>query len=218
MIGVASLSTGGRKGSSPMFKWFFPFMILLTPTGVSAQTVLVLGDSISAAYGLTSIDRGWVALLQMRLAEKGGQVLNASIPGDTTAGGLVRIQPLLDQNKPAVVIVELGANDGLRGLTLEQMNDNLNGIVTRSQGAGAKVLLLGMRLPPNYGRRYADGFAAVYAGLARGRGVAYVPFLMDGVGGEGRMMQADGLHPNEAAQPVMLDHVWKALQPLLESR
>lgn len=215
MMGMES-SIDGRIVSSPMFNWLF--LILLVPAWVGAQTVLVLGDSISAAYGLTSIDRGWVALLQARLGHHGGVVLNASIPGETTAGGLTRIGPLLAQHHPDVVIVELGANDGLRGLGLKEMKTNLSGIIDRAQGAGAKVVLLGMRIPPNYGRRYADAFGEVYAGIARERGVAYVPFLLDGVGGVGGMMQLDGLHPNETAQSVMFDHVWKVLQPLLGSR
>ncbi len=143
-------------------------------------------------------------------------MVNASIPGDTTAGGLIRLAPLLDREKPAVVIVELGANDGLRGLTLEQMKANLNGIVAQAQEARAHVLLLGMRLPPNYGKRYTEAFAKVFATLAEERRIAYIPFLMDGVGGQQEMMQTDGLHPNEAAQAVMRDNVWKALQPLLK--
>lgn len=177
---------------------------------------MVLGDSISAAYGLANIDRGWVALLQRRLAGQDVRVVNASIPGDTTAGGLARLPSLLARERPAVVIVELGANDGLRGLTLDQMKSNLNGIVDQAQEAQAKVLLLGMRLPPNYGKRYTESFAKIFAALAEERRVAYVPFLMDGIGGQQGMMQMDGLHPNEAAQTVMMEHVWKALQPLLK--
>ncbi|MCU0734551.1 MAG: arylesterase [Methylotetracoccus sp.] len=201
---------------SVMIKWLFSLIVWVSPAWAGAQTILVLGDSISAAYGLPSIDRGWVALLQQRLADSGARVVNASIPGETTAGGLTRLAPLLAREKPAVVIVELGANDGLRGLTLDQMKANLNGIVDQAQEARAKVLLLGMRLPPNYGKRYADAFAAIFARLAEERRIAYVPFLMDGVGGQRDMMQTDGLHPNEAAQTVMMEHVWSALQPLLK--
>ncbi len=199
-----------------MFRWIFLLMIgIIGPVWAGSQTVLVLGDSISAAYGLTNIDRGWVALLRQRLATQGVGVVNASIPGDTTAGGVERLAPLLTQTKPSVVIVELGANDGLRGLTLDQMNANLGRIVDLAHQARAKVLLLGMRLPPNYGKRYAEAFATVFANLAEGKGIAYVPFLMDGVGGHDDLMQPDGLHPNEAAQPRLLEQVWPALQPLL---
>lgn len=211
MRGVAS----GKEDTVAMFKWILMLVVGFNPAWASTHTVLVLGDSISAAYGLSTMDSGWVALLQKRLAPQNVQVLNASIPGDTTAGGLARIAPLLAETKPAVVIVELGANDGLRGLTLDQMYDNLVRIVDLSTAAGAKVLLLGMRLPPNYGRRYTDAFAAVFARLAEERHIAYVPFLMDGVGGHENLMQGDGLHPNEAAQSQMLDHVWPTLRPLL---
>lgn len=154
-------------------------------------------------------------MLQQRLSGRGIKVVNSSIPGDTTAGGLLRAVPLLSSEPPVVLIVELGANDGLRGLPLDQMKSNLNGIVDRAQEAKSKVILIGMRLPPNYGKRYADGFAEAFAQLAAERRIAYVPFLMEGVGGQAQMMQADGLHPNESAQPVMLEHVWRVLEPML---
>jgi acyl-CoA thioesterase I len=199
-----------------MFKWMIPSLLLWFGSATAeSPTVLILGDSISAAYGLSSIDRGWVALLQQRLQAHGVRVVNASIPGDTTAGGLQRIGDLLVRERPAVVVIELGANDGLRGLPLAQLRTNLNGIIAAVRNTNARVLLLGMRLPPNYGKRYADAFADTFKDLASEHKLAYVSFLLDGVGGQSGMMQEDGLHPNEAAQPVILDNVSRALEPLL---
>lgn len=199
-----------------MFKWMIPSLLLWFGSAVAqTPTILVLGDSISAAYGLPSIDRGWVAMLQQRLQGRGVRVVNASIPGDTTAGGLQRVGELLSRERPVVVLVELGANDGLRGLPLTQLKANLSGIVNSVQESEAHVVLLGMRLPPNYGKRYTDAFANTFKELAAERKLAYVPFLLDGVGGQSGMMQVDGLHPNESAQSVILENVWRALEPLL---
>jgi acyl-CoA thioesterase-1 len=199
-----------------MFKWMIPSLLLWFGSAVAqTPTILVLGDSISAAYGLPSIDRGWVAMLQQRLQGRGVRVVNASIPGDTTAGGLQRVGELLSRERPVVVLVELGANDGLRGLPLTQLKSNLSGIVNSVQESEAHVVLLGMRLPPNYGKRYTDAFANTFKELAAERKLAYVPFLLDGVGGQSGMMQVDGLHPNELAQSVILENVWRALEPLL---
>lgn len=184
---------------------------------LNAQTLLVLGDSISAAYGLDRVEQGWVALLQQRLAPQGVDVVNASISGDTTAGGLARFDPLLERTQPAIVIIELGGNDGLRGLTPAQMQANLVELIRRAGKRGARVLLLGMKMPPNYGKRYADMFQTVYADVAKSQGVALVPFLLDGVGGHDDLMQADGIHPNLAAQPVLLNQVMPFLQPLLDA-
>lgn len=199
-----------------MFKWMIPSLLLwLGSAAAENPAILVLGDSISAAYGLPSIDHGWVAMLQQRLQGQGIRVVNASIPGDTTAGGLQRVGELLLRERPVVVLVELGANDGLRGLPLTQLKANLSGIVTSVQKSNGRVVLLGMRLPPNYGKRYADAFANTFKELAAERKLAYVPFLLDGVGGESGMMQMDGLHPNESAQSVILENVWRVLEPLL---
>ncbi|MDU9412081.1 arylesterase [Pseudomonas sp. zfem005] len=182
----------------------------------AAGTVLVVGDSISAALGLET-SQGWVSLLQKRLDDEGFEhrVVNASISGDTSAGGASRLPALLGEHKPELVIIELGGNDGLRGQPPAQLQHNLAGMVEQSQKAGAKVLLLGMRLPPNYGKRYTDAFAQVYQDLASSRQVPLVPFFLEGVGGVEGMMQADGIHPAASAQGKLLDNVWPTLKPLL---
>ena len=180
------------------------------------DTLLVFGDSLSAGYGLAP-DQGWASLLQPWLASRGyGQrVVNASVSGETTSGGRSRLPRALDQHHPAVVILELGANDGLRGLPLATASANLGAMIDVIKASKAQVLLLGVELPPNYGPAYTSAFRRMYADLARQRHVALVPFLMEGVALDPRLMQADGLHPNAAGQPRLLDTVWKALQPLL---
>ena len=188
----------------------------LTAQGASAATLLVLGDSISAGFGLDT-RLGWVNLLQQRLDAQGldYQVVNASISGDTSAGGLARLAPLLTAHRPALVVVELGGNDGLRGQSPAQLQQNLAAIIQQSQASGAKVLLLGMHLPPNYGARYTQLFSQVYVQLASSESVALVPFFLEGVGGVPMLMQGDGIHPTAAAQPRLLDNVWPVLKPLL---
>ena len=190
--------------------------LLLWAQAALAGTVLVVGDSISAALGLDT-RQGWVALLQERLQAKGfeHQVVNASISGDTSSGGLARLPALLAQHQPQVVIIELGGNDGLRGQPPGQLQQNLARMVEQSQASGAKVLILGMKLPPNYGQRYTTAFAEVFPAVASERQVPLVPFLLEGVGGVPGMMQADGIHPAAAAQSRLLDNVWPALEPLL---
>ncbi len=192
------------------------FAQVLWAQGAMAGNVLVVGDSISAAFGMDT-RQGWVALLEKRLAEGGftQQVVNASISGDTSAGGLARLPTLLAQHQPELVIIELGGNDGLRGQAPGQLQQNLAAMVDRSRAAGAKVLLLGMQLPPNYGQRYTRAFAAVYENLATEKQVPLVPFFLEGVGGVAGMIQADGIHPTVSAQPRLLDNVWPQLQPLL---
>ena len=184
--------------------------------GAVAGTLLVVGDSISAAFGLDS-RQGWVALLEKRLEQEGFEhsVVNASISGDTSAGGAARLSALLAEHQPALVIIELGGNDGLRGQPPAQLQQNLASMVEKSRQAGAKVLLLGMRLPPNYGVRYTTAFAQVYADVAAQEQVGLVPFFLEGVGGVPGMMQADGIHPGEPAQALLLDNVWPSLEPLL---
>lgn len=191
-------------------------MLLLWGQNALASTVLVVGDSISAALGLDTT-QGWVSLLQKRLNDEGydHQVVNASISGDTSAGGLSRLPALLERHRPVLVILELGGNDGLRGQPPVQLQQNLAAMIDLSVDAGARVLLLGMRLPPNYGVRYTDAFAAVFADLSREKSVPLVPFFLDGVGGVPAMMQADGIHPNLNAQPRLLHNVWPSLEPLL---
>lgn len=190
--------------------------LLLWAQGALAGTVLVVGDSISAALGLDT-RVGWVALLQKRLQEGGfqHQVVNASISGDTSAGGLARLPALLARHSPRVVILELGGNDGLRGQPPAQLQHNLASMAQQSQQAGAKVLILGMQLPPNYGQRYTQAFAQVYSDLASAQKLPLVPFFLEGVGGVPGMMQADGIHPAAAAQQRLLDNVWPSLKPLL---
>lgn len=190
--------------------------LMLWAQGAVAGTLLVVGDSISAAFGLDS-RQGWVALLEKRLVQEGfeHQVVNASISGDTSAGGAARLSALLVEHKPELVIIELGGNDGLRGQPPAQLQQNLASMVEQSQQAGAKVLLLGMKLPPNYGVRYTTAFAQVFNDLAEQKQVPLVPFFLEGVGGVPGMMQADGIHPTEAAQEILLDNVWPTLKPML---
>ncbi len=194
-------------------------LLLIGLQGASgAQTPIILsfGDSLSAAYGLQP-EQGWVALLQRRLHTEGYgyQIINASVSGETSSGGLERLPHLLALHHPAIVLLELGANDGLRGLPLQTVRDNLARMITLARDSGAKVLLLGIRLPPNYGPRYTDGFAALYSDLARQQKVPWVPFLLDGVALDPALMQADGLHPVAAGEPRVLETVWKSLVPLL---
>ncbi len=189
--------------------------LLLLAAPLRAEVWLVVGDSISAAFGLDTA-QGWVALLQKRLDQQGRsiQVVNASISGDTSAGGLARLPALLAKHRPALVMIELGGNDGLRGTPLTQLQQNLADMISASQTSGAQVLLLGMRLPPNYGKRYTEGFAGVYEQLAATHQVPLLPFFLEGVGGVPGLMQADGIHPTADAQPRLLDNLW----PLLEAR
>jgi acyl-CoA thioesterase-1 len=181
------------------------------------KSIVVFGDSVSAAYGLAQA-RGWVALLGERLKRERPDyiVVNASISGETSAGGLARINKVLQQQKPAIVVLELGPNDGLRGLPIAEMKTNLAAIVERSQKAGARVLLVGMRIPPNYGLEYSEGFAATYAELAKRYKTALVPFLMEGFAEKPELFQDDRIHPAAAAQPMMEERVWNALSPLLK--
>ncbi|UTW07794.1 arylesterase [Pseudomonas benzenivorans] len=192
------------------------FALLLSVQTAVAETVLVVGDSISAAFGLDT-RQGWVALLQQRLSEQGypHQVVNASISGDTSAGGVARLPALLAEHRPSLVIVELGGNDGLRGQPLAQLQQNLAGMIDLARASGARVLLVGMRLPPNYGARYTLAFAGVFTRLAEEKRVALLPFFLEGVGGVPGMMQSDGIHPTAGAQPRLLDNLWPLLQPLL---
>ena len=183
------------------------------------RTLLVLGDSISAEYGLKR-DSGWVKLLDARLRNEGlaYDIVNSSISGETTSGGLSRIDELLSRLHPAIVIVELGGNDGLRGLALATTEQNLAAIVTRSGKAGAAVLLIGMQLPPNYGKAYTDRFAAIYAQVSKRYKTALTPFFFAGFADRYELFQSDRIHPTGAAQVRLLDNVWPALRPLLKAR
>lgn len=181
-----------------------------------APAILVVGDSISAGYGLAAKE-GWVALLQDRLKAQGYgyRVVNASVSGETTTGGLARLPRALSVHRPEIVIIELGGNDGLRGLPLETSRANLERMVVLAEGSGARVLLLGMRIPPNYGARYSEGFEKVFRDLARKHRLAFEPFFLSKIALGAGMIQEDGLHPTAKAQPVMLETMWPALQPLL---
>ena len=184
------------------------------------QTILVLGDSLSAAYHIPA-ESGWVALLSERLKTQDpkhvGTVINASISGETTSGGLARLPALLAAHKPGLVLVELGANDGLRGLPIEEIRANLERIVASCRDQGTKVVLIGIELPINYGPQYRTGLRGVYRDIAHDFNVPLVPFLLDGVAEDAKLMQEDGLHPLAAAQPKVLDNVWPQLRVALDS-
>jgi acyl-CoA thioesterase-1 len=201
-----------------LLKLLVTWLIMCLPLAASAGgTILIYGDSLSAAYGLSQ-DAGWPALLQARLKQKAADytLANASISGETTSGGAARIAEALKAHRPKLIIVALGANDGLRGLPLAQMRANLAKIVRASQKAGSRVLLVGMRLPPNYGEPYTGQFIQVYADLAREYKTALAPFLLQGVADRRELFQADNMHPTAEAQPIMLDNIWRALAPMLK--
>ena len=178
--------------------------------------ILIVGDSLSAGYGLEP-GESWVTLLQNRLSSEGYEhtVVNASISGDTTGGGLRRLPRALDIHRPGIVIIELGGNDGLRGTPIGVIRSNIEKMIGLSQEAGAQVLLAGMAMPPNYGERYTNGFASLYADLADEYGATLIPFFMDGVALDPSKMQQDQIHPNAAGQPILLDNVWPALVDVL---
>ena len=192
-------------------------MCALVSAQAAAPThVLVLGDSLSAAHNIP-LQSGWVHLLDLRLAKMVPKwtVVNASISGETSLSGRHRLPALLERVHPQVLVIELGANDGLRGLPLPALRDNLQAMIELAQQHQVRVLLLGIELPVNYGPQYRDGLRAIYADLARDRHVALLPFLLDGIALNPALMQDDGLHPVAAAEPQVLDNVWKQLQPLL---
>ena len=198
-----------------------PANIAAKPTIASTQTILVFGDSLSAGYGVPQ-GQGWVALLEQKLIQNkldmaSYQVVNASISGETTSGGLARFSAALATHKPNIVILELGANDGLRGLPITEMQVNLNQMITQAKTAKAKVLLIGMKIPPNYGLKYTKNFSATYTSLAKQHNTALVPFLLEGVAGKPALIQVDGLHPISAAQPQLFDNVWKVLAKMLNN-
>jgi acyl-CoA thioesterase-1 len=192
-------------------------LLLILPATAPARTILVVGDSLSAAYGIP-VETGWVSLLQARLDADGYpyRIVNASISGDTTANARARLPRALASHEPSVLLLELGGNDGLRGLSLSEMKGNLAAMISSAQGAGAQVLLIGVQLPPNYGPLFTERFQAVYHELAQEQDLALLPSLVDGIGTEQDLMQRDGIHPNAAAQPLIVDRVWKELVPLLD--
>ena len=180
--------------------------------------MLVLGDSISAAYGM-SLQEGWVALMAGRLAEThpGTRVVNASISGETSAGAAARLPKLLEEHDPEVVILELGGNDGLRGYPVPRLRDNLASMAQQARATGAQVLILAMEIPPNYGSRYTQAFRDSFREVAEQTGSRLSPFMLDGVATNGELMQPDGIHPTVEAQPLLLANVWPHLEPLLDS-
>lgn len=203
------------------FKLFF-FLVLFVVLPLSVQaadedTIVILGDSLSAAYGM-EVSQSWPSLLQQRLDEDGHayRVFNSSIAGDTTQGGLARLPRLLEKQRPSIVMIELGGNDGLRGLPIDVTRSNLASMIEQSQSIGAKVILAEIRIPPNYGRTYTQKFNAVFHELADGNGVTLLPFLLQDIALEPGMMLEDGIHPTAAAQPVILDVVWEVMQPILD--
>jgi len=201
-------------------KRFLVLLILVFagfPANADTPAILVFGDSISAGYGLARVEQGWVGMLRAKLKDEGYgyQVVNASVTGETTAGGLARLPRALAMHHPRVVILELGGNDGLRALPIDQMRSNLGKMVDLSVDSGAQVLVLGMRIPPNSGPEFTEKFFAVFADVARDKRAPLVPFLLNDIALSPNLMQADGVHPNELGQPKLLDNVWPGLRPLL---
>jgi acyl-CoA thioesterase-1 len=194
-------------------------VLFVSASASAAQTIVVVGDSLSSGYGLTA-EQSWVAMLRERLDAEayGYEVVNASIAGDTSAGGLARLPRLLKEHSPAVVVIEIGGNDGLRGQPVETLRANLAKMIELSQQRGAHVLLAGIQIPPNYGPAYTRALAAVYPELAMRYGVALVAFLLDGVALHPELMQHDGIHPNAAGQKIVLENVWRVLPGVLRAR
>jgi acyl-CoA thioesterase-1 len=205
-----------------VLKKYLVIATLCVLTGsANAQGILIVGDSISAAFGMDIAD-GWVALLEQRLEAEGESipVVNASVSGDTTAGGLARLPRLLERHSPEIVVIELGGNDGLRGMRPTDMQQNLSRMVEQAQNSGAEVLLLGMRLPPNYGQRFTDAFAQVFDDVSTEHEVPLMPFLLEGIAGtaDQSLMQADGVHPTAQAQQRILDNAWPLIDAWRTSR
>lgn len=203
-----------------MFRFIFLFSVIwaMMIHPAQAATIVVHGDSLSAAYGIPR-EQGWATLLELRLKQQypGYKVVNTSISGETTSGGSSRMAAVLQQHKPDIVILELGANDGLRGLPIRDMHANLASMIRASQQTHARVLLVGMMIPPNYGPKYTKEFSATYPALAQEFKLPLVKFLLDGVAGQSELIQDDGLHPKANAQEKILDNVWRSLEPLLKS-
>lgn len=197
--------------------FFLVFVAWHTPAFAENSKILVYGDSLSAAYGIPK-QQGWAALLQKKLQSEQYryEVVNASISGETTSGGVSRIASALKQTKPKVIILALGANDGLRGLPITEMTKNLNSIITQSKKTGAKVLLVGMKIPPNYGPKYTDAFHRSYQQLSLQHKIPLVPFMLDNVAVKSQLIQEDGLHPNSLGQPIILQNIWPKLKLLLK--
>ncbi|GGC24279.1 arylesterase [Pseudoduganella buxea] len=200
--------------------WCALLLISISASAYSApKTLLVVGDSLSAEYGLAR-GSGWVALLEKKLQASSSDVriVNASVSGETTSGGRTRLPALLARHKPDIVVIELGANDGLRGLPVAAADANLRAMVSTAKKAGSQVLLVGMRIPPNYGRDYAEKFFAMFGRISRDEKVPLAPFMLDGVAEKADLFQADRLHPLATAHPIILANIWPTLQPLLRAK
>ncbi|MEN5265909.1 arylesterase [Stenotrophomonas sp. TWI587] len=216
------MNQANGRGRAASMGWLLAWLLLMPMLACAKgpdtrAAVLVVGDSLSAAHNIPAAS-GWVNLLQQRVKQQitpPPAIINASISGETTAGALTRLPGLLEKHRPSVVVIELGGNDALRGLTPAQLRGNLEKMIVASQKAGAKVLLLGIDVPPNYGPAYRQRLRQTYAELARQYDVPLLPFLLEGVALKPNLMQADGLHPTAAAQPQVLDNVWPLLKPLL---
>ena len=191
----------------------------IASAATTEPVILVVGDSLSAGYGI-DIKQGWVTLLEQRLKTQGYgyRVVNASVSGETSAGARGRLQKLLSLHRPSIMILEIGANDGLRGLPITQTKDNLTSMVILAKASAVRVVVAGMQMPPNYGVKYTQEFSAVFADVAREHKQTLIPFFLDGVALDMQLVQADGLHPTAAAQPRLLDNVWRPLQPLLTKK
>jgi acyl-CoA thioesterase I len=194
-------------------------LFLVVAPAFSAPKILIFGDSLSTGYGIEK-SQSWVSLLEAKIKKHNlsAQVINASISGETTIGGANKIQQVLQLHHPDIIIIALGGNDGLRGLNLNEMQANLETIIKAAKKTGSEVMLIGMKIPPNYGMQYTQQFHATYQNLSQQYQTQLVPFLLEGVGGNPALMQEDGLHPNATAQPKILDNVWVTLSPLLQNR
>jgi len=194
--------------------WLFCLLFSIVSSAQANSTILVMGDSLSAEYGLTR-GSGWVRLLEERLQKQGSPwvVFNASISGETTSGGLTRLPSLLQQKKPGIVLLELGANDALRGLSIDETEKNLRKMIQLSQQSGAKVLLFGIQIPPNYGQQYTKRFKGVFGKLAKQENIELLPFFMQGLASQRELFQVDNIHPNEKAQVLLFNNVWGAMSP-----
>ena len=190
------------------------YLSLISLQAQESKTVLVWGDSLSSAYGM-SVEKGWVSLLEKRINGDGYKVINGSLSGETTRGGLARLPAMLTRHQPDIVILELGGNDGLRGISIQEMKDNLLQMTKQAQQSGADVVLLGMQIPPNYGPVYSQKFSQAFTSVADKTGAAFVPFFLENVANDFDLMQADGIHPVAKAQPVLLDNIWPVLERLL---
>jgi acyl-CoA thioesterase-1 len=212
------------RGLSSLGVWLGGSMLMLLSSTSMAQTVLIVGDSISAGYGI-SVDQGWVNLLNKRIQQQivtkppqSINVINASVSGETTSGGLARLPKLLATHQPSLVVLELGGNDGLRGQPPQIIEQNLGKMIQLSQNAKAKVVLLGMKIPPNYGAAYSKAFEHIFPKVAARYNVPLMPFFLEGVGGNSKLMQEDRIHPRAEAQGRLLENAWPVIKPLLQAK